>query len=67
MCSPEFTAHSRYLDNYTDSVLKSPELKNLELIRDFAGAPSVNTLPAEVQKLIGWSDQARRTPVAYPQ
>jgi hypothetical protein len=63
---PEFEAHSVFLDNYSGSVLKSPELKNFELFRDFAGAPSINTLPADIQKLLGWPDQAARAPGALP-
>ena len=63
---PEFEAHSRYLDNYTGSVFKSPELKRFELSVDLALAPSVNTLPAEIQKLLGWPDQAMQVPGAYP-
>jgi hypothetical protein len=63
---PEFEAHSLYLDNYSGSVLKSPELKNFELVRDFSAAPSVNTLPPAIQKLLGWPDRASRTPGAFP-
>ena len=63
---PEFEAHSRYLDNYTGSLFKSPELKRFELSGDLVVAPSVSTLPAEIQRLLGWPDQTVLVPGAYP-
>jgi parallel beta-helix repeat protein len=64
---PEFEVHSLYLDNYSGSILKSPELKNFELTRDFPIASAVNTLPTAVQKLLGWRDEQSHTPGAFPQ
>jgi parallel beta-helix repeat protein len=62
---PEFEAHSLYLTNYFGSAFKSPKLGNYELIRSFA-EPASAPLPAEIRKLLGWTEQESRTPGAYP-
>jgi len=62
---PEFEAHSLYLTNCFGSVLKCPALDNYELIRNFEG-PALVPLPAEIQQLLGWTEQESRTPGAYP-
>ena len=62
---PEFEAHSRYFPNYFGSIFKCPDLNNYELNRDLAGPASV-PLPAEIQKLLGWSERESRTIGAYP-
>ena len=62
---PEFEAHSLYLTNYSGSVLKCPALNNYELIRNFEGPASVS-LPVEVRKLLGWTEQESHTLGAYP-
>jgi parallel beta-helix repeat protein len=63
---PEFEAHSQYFPGWHGSVLKSPELKNYELIRAFPKPTAEDTLPADIQQLLGWSKPDARTPGAYP-
>jgi parallel beta-helix repeat protein len=63
---PEFEAHSQYLANYNGSIFKSPELKRYELTRTFPEIAAEDSLPAEIQKLLGWSKKDAGTPGAYP-
>jgi parallel beta-helix repeat protein len=63
---PEFEAHSQYFPGGYGSVLKSPELKNYELIRAFPKPTAEDTLPADIQQLLGWSKPDAGTPGAYP-
>jgi parallel beta-helix repeat protein len=63
---PEFEAHSQYFPGGYGSVLKSPELKNCELVRAFPKPVAEDTLPADIRQLLGWSKQDARTPGAYP-
>lgn len=62
----EYETHSVYLPNYYGSIFKSPDLKNYELIQAFPELATQETLPADVQKLLGWSKQDTGTPGAYP-
>jgi hypothetical protein len=41
-------------------------LKNYELIRAFPKPIAEDTLPADIQQLLGWSKPDARTPGAYP-
>jgi parallel beta-helix repeat protein len=64
--APEFEKGARQLDLTPASIFKSPDLKRLDLFRELPGGPSGVTAPADVRKLVGWSEQQARTPGAYP-
>lgn len=61
---PEYEAHSLFLPDYYGSVFKSLELKNYELNTNFKRS-GLAPLPAEIQKLLGWSKQDSYAPGAY--
>jgi hypothetical protein len=63
---PAFETHSRYYPGWYGSVVRSPELKRCELIQAFPQPIGENSLPADVQQLLGWSKSDARTPGAYP-
>jgi parallel beta-helix repeat protein len=64
--APGFEASARSLDRTPRSVFKSVELKRYELFEPrLVPAPAV-VMPAEVRKLLGWSEQDARTVGAYP-
>ena len=63
---PEFETHSQYLNNYYGSVFKSPELGRFELLREFPGSGSADSLPAEIRQVLGRPEQNEGTPGAYP-
>ena len=63
---PEFEAHSQYVANDYGSVFKSRELQNYELVRSFPEAAAEGSLPANIQKLLGWPKQESPAPGAYP-
>jgi parallel beta-helix repeat protein len=62
---PEYEAHSLYLPDYYGSVFKSPELQNYELTRSFPKAAAEDSLPAQIQQLLGWPKQDSYAPGAY--
>jgi hypothetical protein len=64
--TPGFEAHGRELDSTPRSIFKSPELERYQLIRPLAQTGSAVTVPADVLKVLGWSEQDARTPGAYP-
>ena len=60
---PAFEASGRQLDRTPRSVFKSPEVGRYELLQAVpGGAP----LPADIQKLLGWSPEEARSAGAYP-
>jgi parallel beta-helix repeat protein len=59
-----FDAHGQQIDATPRSILRSPELGRYDLIRALPGAGI--EVPADVRKLLGWSDQDARTIGAYP-
>jgi parallel beta-helix repeat protein len=61
---PSFDAHGQQIDATPRSILRSPELGRYDLIRALPGAGV--EVPADVRKLLGWSDQDARTIGAYP-
>ncbi|HTY86551.1 MAG TPA: right-handed parallel beta-helix repeat-containing protein [Candidatus Acidoferrum sp.] len=63
---PEFEAHSQYYPGWYGSVVKSTVLKRCELIRPFPKPIEEDSLPADIQQLLGWSKADARTPGAYP-
>jgi parallel beta helix pectate lyase-like protein len=63
---PAFEATSRYLDAPPASVLKGPDLQHYGLPRALPGGPITSLVPADVRKLLGWSEADARTVGAYP-
>ncbi|MCL6545493.1 MAG: right-handed parallel beta-helix repeat-containing protein [Bryobacteraceae bacterium] len=64
--APGFEASARSLDRTPRSVFKSLELKRYELVEPLAVPAPAVVMPAEVRKLLGWSQQDARTVGAYP-
>ncbi len=62
----EFAGHSRCVDGWEGSVFQSPELERYRLARPIADYVPAKTPPADVLKLLGWSEQDAATPGAYP-
>jgi hypothetical protein len=60
---PAFEAAGRQLDETPRSIFKSPDLGRYELQHALPGGAK---LPADVLKLLGWSDADARTQGAYP-
>jgi hypothetical protein len=63
---PAYEAHSLEFEMSSSAVVRSVFLKNFELVPGFKATVPANTLPAEVQKLLGWSAADATTPGAYP-
>jgi hypothetical protein len=63
---PGFETRARYVDASPGSVLKGPDLENYELLKAGPGATPAVTLPLEVRKLLGWTEQDARSAGAYP-
>lgn len=61
--APGFEANSHQLDRTPRSIVKSPELGRYDLLQP---VPAGETLPADVRKLLGWSEEEARTAGAYP-
>ncbi|MGE5487185.1 MAG: right-handed parallel beta-helix repeat-containing protein [bacterium] len=62
---PGFEAGGRQLDRTPRSIFKGPDVARFELREPLPGAGEIS-IPADVQKLLGWSAQDLRTPGAYP-
>jgi hypothetical protein len=60
---PTFEARGRQLDRTPRSIFKSPDLGRYELLH---ALPAGETLPPDVRKLLGWSEEEAGTPGAYP-
>jgi parallel beta-helix repeat protein len=60
---PSFEAQGRQLDRTPRSVFKGPDVGRYELLQ---AVPGNSILPADVRKLLGWSDEEARSPGAYP-
>jgi len=63
---PAFEASGRELDRTPRSIFKGPDLGRYELLQALPGMPGGATLPADVRKLLGWSEEEARSPGAYP-
>ena len=63
---PAFEAGARQLDRTPRSIFKSPDLGRYELLQALPGAAGGATLPADIRKLLGWSEEDARSPGAYP-
>jgi hypothetical protein len=62
--APAFEASGRQLDRTPRSIFKGPDLGRYELLDALPGAPGL--VPADVRKLLGWSEEEARSPGAYP-
>jgi hypothetical protein len=49
---PQFSIHSQYFRNAHETVFKSPELGNYQVLKSFQGVTSAAELPAEIKKLL---------------
>jgi hypothetical protein len=64
--APPFEASGRQLDRSPRSIFKGPDVERYELLQALPGAAGGETLPADVRKLLGWSEEEARSPGAYP-
>ena len=60
---PAFEADGRQLDRTPRSVFKGPDVERYDLVQAIPGGA---TLPADVRKLLGWSEEEAKTAGAYP-
>jgi parallel beta-helix repeat protein len=63
--APSAETGGRLLDASSRSVFKGPEAGRYELRQPLPGAQGA-AVPAEVRKLLGWSEEGARTAGAYP-
>jgi hypothetical protein len=63
---PQFSAHSRFVPLDPGSVLRSPALKNYELLPTFTEQTTPDSLPEKIADLLHWSSAAATTPGSYP-
>ncbi|MFT3828822.1 MAG: right-handed parallel beta-helix repeat-containing protein [Opitutaceae bacterium] len=63
---PSYETRGQELELNAGSVLRSLELKNYELVPSFGVTVPAETLPGDVQKLLGWGGTDATTPGAYP-
>jgi Right handed beta helix region len=62
---PGFESQGRFLERPPESIFKGPDLRRYELLR--AALPAAaKVVPAELRKLLGWSDREGRPAGAYP-
>ena len=64
--APGLEANGRQIDETPRSILKGPDVGRYELLHALPAPPEAPTLPADVRKLLGWSEEDARTPGAYP-
>jgi parallel beta-helix repeat protein len=64
--APAFETSGRQLDRTPRSIFKGPDVGRYELLQALPGTPGGTTLPADVRKLLGWSDEEARSAGAYP-
>ena len=62
---PAFEASGRQLDATPRSIFKGPDLGRYELLQALPGMTG-EALPADIRKLLGWSEEDARSPGAYP-
>jgi hypothetical protein len=63
--APQFEANGRQLDRTPRTIFKGPDVDRYELREALPEAPDA-IMPADVRKLLGWSEQGARTAGAYP-
>jgi len=64
--APGLEASGRQFDRTPRSIFKGPDLGRYELLQTLPGTPGGEMLPADVRKLLGWSEEEARSPGAYP-
>ena len=64
--APAFEAGGRQIDGTPRSVFQGADLGRYELLQALPGTPGGEMLPADVRKLLGWSEEDARSPGAYP-
>jgi hypothetical protein len=64
--APAFEAGGRQLDRTPRSIFKSPDLGRYELRQPLSATPLWEILPADIRKLLGWSEVEALSPGAYP-
>jgi hypothetical protein len=64
--APAFEADARQFDRTPRSIFRGPDLGRYELLEALPGTVEGETLPADVRKLLGWSEEDARSPGAYP-
>jgi parallel beta-helix repeat protein len=64
--APEFEAAGRQLDRTPRSLFKGLDLSRYELLEPLPPASGAPATPAEVRKLLNWTEQDARSPGAYP-
>jgi hypothetical protein len=62
--APGFEVDGRQLDKTPRTIFKGPDIGRYELLEALPG--TAETLPADVRKLLGWSEEDARSPGAYP-
>jgi parallel beta-helix repeat protein len=62
--APAFEASGQQLDRTPRSIFKGSDLDRYELLQAFLGTRE--TLPANVRKLLHWSEEEAQSPGAYP-
>jgi hypothetical protein len=64
--APTFETRGRSLGTSPASIFRSPDLGHYELPRALPGTGPTAPLPAEVRRLLGWTEADARSPGAYP-
>jgi parallel beta-helix repeat protein len=62
---PAFEANGRQFDWTPRTIFKGPDVGRYELQKALPGT-SVDVLPPDVRKLLGWNEEEARVPGAYP-
>jgi hypothetical protein len=63
---PAFETGGRQLDRTPRAIFKGPDLGRCELLQALPGTPSGPVLPADIRKLLGWSEVEALSPGAFP-
>ena len=63
--APAFESGSRQIDATLRSIFKGPDVGRYELRQALPGTSDTVTVPADILKLLGWSEAPVRTPGAY--
>jgi parallel beta-helix repeat protein len=63
--APSFETGDRLIDSTLRSIFKGPDVGRYELRQPLPGSESL-ALPADIRKLLGWTEDQARTPGAFP-
>jgi hypothetical protein len=64
--APAFEAAGRQLDRTPRSIFRGPDIGHYDLLEALPKTAGGELLPAEVRKILGWSEEGARSPGAYP-